>query len=61
MSSLGERIKGFKATYARPGDDACLTTQGTLVQLIYDLIDDRGDMSFKLTRALLGKMGGKIK
>ena len=58
---LDKRIKHFKATYICPGDSASLTTQGILVQLIYDLIDDRGDLCFALTRALMGKNGGKVR
>ena len=66
--SLGERIKTFEKEYARifltPVNArmrASLSTQGALVQLIYDLIDDRGDLSFALTRALLGRNRGKVR
>lgn len=63
--SLGERIKTFQETYARmflaPVSTrmrASLSDQGKLVQLIYDLIDDRGDLTFALARAI---MKGKIR
>ena len=62
--SLGERIRTFEKEYARmflaPVSTrmrASLSSQGLLVQLIYDLIDDRGDLCFALTRALMGKTG----
>jgi len=67
VQGLGERIGVFTTTYARPlhpssdRTKACLSDQGKLVQLIYDLIDDREELVFKLTRALLGRNGGKIK
>lgn len=67
MIGLNERILIFTTTYARPlhsssdRKKACLSDQGKLVQLLYDLIDDRGKLVFSLTRALLGKNGGKVR
>lgn len=57
--SLSNRVEVFKATYARPARKR-LSDRDKLLQLIYDLIDDRGQMSFRLACALLGRNGGKV-